>query len=757
MKVKLKVGKILYYKNGWGLFGCKPMENDHGLELNNQHGTFTIKGNTIELLEDEVYTFELGAIERNSKGDTYPILQMYMDKVTSSKSQYLFLSNIMSKKQFDSLVEVYPKEKKYKVLDMIKSGEIDLTTIKGIKEKTATKILNEIYENEDKLQVINRLSPLGVSSTIIDKIIDHFGSAHNVIVKLNQSFYNLCQVKGLGFTKVDTYALNDGEDKEGFKRIEACINYLVHEYAGEGHSWTHIDDILVEAVKLLKIDEQHIKAFLLTLDMSSHTSIMNINNEQVTSKYYYNQEKSVLEHLQRLNKSYQFKQANVNLNTYIEKAESQLGITYTEEQRETIIESFNHGVFIINGKGGTGKSTIMKGITTICENLNLEYIAMALSGRAAQLLMNKGIHASTIHRALGYMGKQFLHNESQKLPYDVIIVEESSMVNAQLWDSIVCAIKDGAKIIIVGDSGQLSGIGNGDVLRDLLQTQYFEGKELLQIHRQAQDSGIIEVANKIREGEQITGYNYSLNQSHGVNNDLFTFTYNDKQVLVESAKKVIASQMKKLDKDSILDFQILVSNRNRGELSAVSINKYCQSIYNNFSKRHLKTSVYTFIVDDKVINTGNKYKVHVYQSINDFHLNNPVLDVDGEPKEFSLYNGTIGTIVDVSTTNGHESVLVEFEGIEGYVKLEKEHLTTLDLAYAITIHKSQGMTIKNTLVLIDFGAYSLLSKQLIYTAITRASQKCVVMAENNALFKAVGIDASGSRRTFLRNLILVNK
>lgn len=766
MKLKVMIVKKVFYNNGWGIFACIVDKKDKDQVVYNSYNNFSIKGNTVELMEGEWYEVELGELERTPKGDSYPIIKVIMPKNTSYTAQYLFLENLLTQTQYAELLAHYPKNKKYKIVDMIKSGEADLTKIKGIGESTSERIIQRIHENEEKMQIINKLSPIGVSPRMIDKILDHFDSPQRVIVKLNESFYNLCEVKGLGFTTVDKYALANGEDKEGFKRIEACVNYLIHEQAQEGHSWTDVNEMVEKATELLKIDKLNVESYLHTLDMTPESFIRNINEHQITTKYYYEQEKGILEHLLRIDQHYKLQHGISQLEQYIKQAEDYLNITYTDEQREVILESFKHGVYIINGSAGVGKSMVIKGITSICDKLGLKYQAMALSGRAAQLLVNKNINASTIHRALKYNHKGFMYNEEVNLEEDSEILEEASMVNAYLWHSITQAVKNGAKLIVVGDSGQLSGIGNGDVLRDLLDTSYFPHRELKQIHRQAQDSGIIEVANKIREGENVTGYNWTLSESHGVNSDLFLFTFTDKEKLVENAKAVIQKQMMKLDQDSIMDFQILVSNRgkitfkkdNKDEdklkFTALDINNYCQSIYNDMKKPFVSNGKYNFRTGDKVIVSGNNYSIHMYESINDYHLGSPIWDYENdEPMKNSLYNGTMGLIVDVNADKSEPSIIIKFDGMDGYIKMNREELSDLDLAYAITVARSQGMSIKNVLFLLDFSAYKLLTRQQVYTAITRASDKCVVLAENNALHKAISTDGSGLRRTFLKQLI----
>lgn len=752
--VKLVVTRKLYHNEGWGLFGCKLVnKEDKNLVELNQYNNITIKGQTPELYIDTEYVVDLeDDIERSPKGDSYNIIQVHIPKNTTSKAQYDFLKNIITKTQYENIIKEFPLNTKLKILDAIKNDEIDLTKVKGIKEKLALKIKNLVIQKEDNIYLYNKLIPIGVTEATINTIIAHYKTAQKAIERIDESLYNLCEVKGLGFIKVDGYALLNGEDKEGLKRIEACINYLIHDVTQEGHSWTPINEMIDKAVKLLNINKRNVELFLASID-DLDTNIINVNDGQITSKYYYKVEKEVFENLKRLNNNYKIIIDKSKMNEAIKSAQDILNVTYTDEQELTVMESFKHGVYIINGKGGSGKSTIMKGITEICTSLGLSYKAIALSGRAAQLLTLKGIDASTIHRLLKYNGKGFVYNKDNKLDQDVIILEEASMVNAQLWHSIIIAMKDGAKLIIVGDSGQLSGIGNGDVLRDLLQNKMFTSRELKKIHRQAEDSGIIEIASKVREGQSIVGYNQVLSNSYGVNKDMYLFTYRDKEQLQINTKKIINSRMSKLDRDGLLDFIILVSNKSRGEMSAETINKYSQSIYNDLKKPYVENRVHKFRVEDKVIISGNKYDVHQFESINDYHLNSPIMADDFEPKEFELYNGTIGIVEAISNKKDNESVLVKFEGFDGYIKIDKSELNDLDLAYAITVHKSQGVGCPNVVVLLDYSGFKLLSKQLVYTAITRASKQCILLAESGALNKACKSDSSTFRNTFVGQFI----
>lgn len=753
--IKVQIKRILFYNNGWGIFGCDVIEGKESVEIN-KYGNISIKGNTFELIKGNEYEVTIdGNIERSEKGDSYNIISVHLPKVLNEDSQYNFLKSLVTKKQYEKIVDEYPPKKDFLIIDAIRNKEIDLTTLKGFGKKSVENLINRIVSKEELMLVYNRLVPIGLTETTINNVVNHFGNPTKTLISIEDSIYPLCQVRGLGFSTVDEYALNDGEDKEGSNRIIACLNYLVLENAQQGHSWTSERELLNSASDLLLIKDALIEEVI--DNVSDYTNqLINVNG-RISTIVNYKMEKEILNNLERLNDLFVSNINDDDVKNAIDSAELKLGITYTVEQSNIVRNSFKEGVTIINGQAGTGKSTIMKGITEICEQKELLYKAIALSGRAAQLLTLKGISASTIHRLLGFQEGKFVHDKNNKLPHDVIIIEEASMVNVYLWYSVLSAMKDGSKLIVVGDSGQLSAIGNGDVLRDLLTTTKFTSYELKEIHRQAKDSGIIEIATKVRKGESITYFNANIAEKFGNNKDIALITMNNKEQLHTQAKNTISKKLKTLSVETtdILDFQILVSNKSKGQFSAVQINNYCQAIYNP-AKNGIKVGQYNYKMNDKVIMNGNKYESLMFESVKDYENDNKMYEEElslSSAKIVPLYNGTIGIIKYVDDTKGNECILVDFEGFDGLIYLNKKLMSSLDLAYAITTHKSQGMSIKTTLFLVDFGAYMLLNKQLIYTGITRASKGCVVIAENNALKKAVEVDNSENRRTFLRDLI----
>jgi len=784
----------------YGIFKCLLNEAD-GEVKTDFRGYVNIKGEIPYLLkEGKQYVIYVRNPEYNDKfkNYTYYIDRFETEELTLPEEQFEFLSTVTTEpiyKQLESLYEGLP------IIDMIFEDQIDLTKINGLAEKTYEKLKEKLnlYKDLGKLQ--NMLKPLGVTIRSIKNIAKHFKSPDAAYYKLQDSLYNLCEVKGFGFSKVDEIALKGGTDPLDPLRIKYCLGYLLEQGSQNGHSWSYREDIKVEALTLLQIEPVYIDDFL---DNNMYVKGKSYDWQDVIvvgdlvsifSMYY--AERNTLDNLDRINKKYTpLDMTEERFNLEINYAQEQLGIIYTEEQRNAIVDSFKSGVYIVEGKAGTGKTTIMKGIVQIHKSLGSQCVAVALSGKAANVLSSKGLNAATVHRTLGYQGDDFVHGEGNPIPYQMTNLDEAGMAHAGLWNSLTSAIPDGGHFIISGDSGQLAAIGAGDILRDMLASKRYAKVELQQIHRQAADSGIIEIAHKVREGVALTGYNHEINEVYGNNKDLRIITrfkprkddvavhdfmseeekketFNPIYFMAKQMIEVKISRIKSsvnVEKE-LLDFQILCPTKKAGALGVDSINQYVQSIYNDNKEGIVKNGI-TFKKDDKVIVNGNKYDIFGYESLADYHLGKRMMsdpvplseeykaeleeegidfnDLENEPVAltFDLFNGTLGIIKGCFPESQH--VLVKFEGIDALIAIHEDDMDALDLGYAITVHKSQGSSIPNVLFLFDFGAFGLLSKQLIYTALTRTSSgECIILCENNALLKALQVDASGNRRTFM--------
>lgn len=802
IRAKLKIRDVRWVNEDedYGIYVGILMEYDASLKTG-YGNTINFKGKIpYPLRKEKVYVIYLeGSPDYNQKYNnyTYTINRFENEQLTLPEEQFEFLATVTPRDIYLQLDEQYRGEN---IIDLIFEDKIDLTKIKGLKEISFENLKEklQLYRDLGKLQ--SMLRPLGVSISSIKKIAKHFGSPETAHYKLEQNLYNMCEVKGFGFTKVDEIALKGGVDPRDEMRIKFCLGYILEQCGQEGHSYMYRSDMIVQATDYLKIEPSYVINFLDSSEYNKgnkyHFQDVIVVGDMVSTFGMYWDERNTLNHLDRIMDTYQPPEF-IDINKAIADAEFEAGFKYTDEQVQAIKECLNTGVYIIEGKSGTGKTSLVKAIINIMERVGVQTIGATLSGKASQVLMSKGVEASTIHRLLGYDGTGFRHNADEPISYKSVNLDEAGMNSANIWSSVLQALPDGVKLLITGDSGQIPSIGAGDILRDVLASNRYPKTELKQIHRQAKDSGVIEVAHKIRDGIPIVNYGEEINQVFGVNQDLQIVTMSKPkkdEVIINSimteeqikeaqnpiysvAKSVIESKIMEIkylsDKDErerqLLDFQVICPTKSNGALSVDSINSFTQKIYNDNPTGITKGKT-EFKKDDKVIVSGNKYKLNGYASIDHYIKNQPMekdysmVEHDSnsyeeygmfEPEreeednyeKFDLFNGTVGIIKEIFPTR--KTVLIKFEGVNALIPIHEDDFDALDLAYAYSIHKSQGSSIPNLLVLFDFGAFKLLSKQLVYTAITRTSGKCILLCENNALLKSISTDASGLRRTFM--------
>lgn len=719
----------------FGIYGCKPTKRKSELQLNKFYN-ISIQGNSRELREDKKYTVLLEGVYTHEKyGEYYKIVNVEADKLNTIEEQDAFLTSVISNKQFKVLKKAYPN---HKIVDLIMNDEVDISRTKGIKEKTLEKIKDKVKSHAHLSRLLVELDKLELSTLRLERISSHFGNVDKAIDVIHNDIYRLCEIKQFGFTTVDEAAMRRGDNPMSKGRVKACLSYLLVEDNQKGHSYSILGDILNTLTSMLDIPSDFIGKVM--REFKDEGSFY-FKGDLVAFNHVFDTEKQILSELLRIHNSYNPPNLN-RIKENLKNIQEELPFELTDEQYDAIVKSSQNGVCVINGGGGSGKSSIVDAsLKAISKNdEEVYYMTCALSGKAANVLEQKGVSSSTIHRMLGWSVKEncFLHNEHLNLSYDVVVIDEASMVNANLFLSVVKSIKRGAKVIIVGDSGQLVGIGVGDVLRDLIQTNLFPRYELTKIHRQAEKSGILSLANRIRRGENIARYNYTGKETYGELKDQDVYFYSDKSSIPSDVAKIANMFKSKINKpEDLLDFQVLVANKERGDLCVRKLNTALQEILNDDEGEFIKHNSYQYRTGDKVITQGNKYECTILK--------------EDEEVEGNVYNGTLGIIKKVNQREG--KLIIQFEGIEGLVEFSEGDLFNLDMAYAITVHKSQGSAFKYLVVAVDFGAYSLLSRQLIYTALTRASEKGIMLCESNALHKALNHDESGSRRTFLKELI----
>lgn len=744
IKVKAAVLKKLFYNQDsmYGGFSFYPIQSSSDIKLHQRYKNFVVTGNCPMLIEGNIYEFTMKPTWSKKYGDGYQFVEIKQPALDTVEAQQQFLREIISEKDANTLISAYPN---VKIIDYIKEDKIDINKLNGIKEKKYQKIKEKIKEFESIQIALVELRDLGITTKSIQKLVKHFGSQDVLIQKIRENIYSLCEVDQFGFKKVDEYAMKRGDDPYSPNRIKACFEYIIKEYANNGHSWISTKELAKKTNELINIDVNHI--INIFNQLKEDPGKFYIQDEKISLKKYYQYELEIKKHLDRLMSTYEGAKNTIP----VEKIEKSLGITFTKEQKEAIQMSQKSGVFILNGRAGTGKTTTIKGIV---ENQN--YAACALSGKAAKVLESKGINAFTIHRLLkvDHEGK-FIHNEQSPLPYDLIILDEASMVNSQLFYYLIRAIPDGGRFVIVGDNGQLPPIGMGAVFDDLLSINVYPRKELTKIHRQAEKSGILSSANLIRDGIQINKQNDYSKKIYGELKDMTLIPTSDKNKIFEYTIQIAKNYYQKFKDTIYSDFQIITPLKKRGENSVKNLNIELQKIFNDLNKKYIAHGGYEYREGDKIIHNGNNYNAIVIEDLKVYEKhgfdNLEELYEKGLVKIRSVFNGTLGKIIHINTNKNE--MLIEFEDIDGFVLYTKEELNMIELAYAITVHRSQGMGIKNVLFVFDYTAYKLLSKQMVYTGITRASERLVLLCENGALHKAISTDLGNSRNTFLKDLL----
>lgn len=748
--MELEVQKQIFYSEDsmFGIYSCKPVLSNR--EIVNSYGTVSLQGVTRKLAVGDKYEIKFeGAYSHQRYGDYYKIVEVSPEKLNTVSEQDRFLQAVLADNHFNSLKKAYPDDL---LVDLIMEDKIDVSKTKGIKKKTLAKIKETVEKNAGISVLIARLNELSLSTSAIDKILLHFKTADLALKAIEENIYNLCEVKYFGFLTVDKVALDRGDDPTNKSRINACIEYLLKKDNNDGHTWSNREKLTEDATDLLNINIELVEEVF--TDLYKNNKFF-IDEERVAFKSLKDKEMQIYKHLKRIRDSYSAPKINL-VRDRLSTTEMEQGFKFTNEQSQAILKGSQNGVMILNGVAGSGKSATVKGLIDSLDTFN--YMTCALSGKAASVLLQRGVSSSTIHRMLGRNKESggFLYDETNKLSFSILVMDEVSMVNIDLFLAVARAVEDGAKLIIVGDSGQLPSIGAGDVLRDLLQTDVFPKYELTEVHRQAAKSGILQLANSIRKGNQIMPYDTSGREVYGELQDQTAISYVDKNAIPADVLSIAKSYKERIKSpQDLLDFQVIVSNRERGELSVRKLNIAMQKIFNNIEKPSLNRNGYEYRQGDKVIAQGNSYDQPVFEDEFGFfeYIESVKEDPDEaiKPRREDVYNGTMGYVYVININE--KIVFFKFEGTDGIVAYHQNDLDKVDLAYAITVHKSQGSGIPHLVFALDFGAYTLLSRQLAYTAITRASEKGVVLFENNAMHKAISIDASQLRNTFLGDII----
>ena len=691
-------------------------------------------------------------------GDTYEIV--YISKcidISSKDKQKEFLKNVLNENLVDKLFDEYDD-----VIQLLENRDIkSLMKIKGIGNQVALKMIDEYEESKDYSSIYMELGQLGLTHTFIKKLVDFYHSPDTVIDVVRNNPYDLVRMDGVGFKKADEVACKVGIGQYDIRRVKGFLLHYLNEQGEAGKSYINYQELMKALYDTLGyIPEEVINTTAKQMMDDNDVVVLN-NGSKIALKKFYNLEKNIMNELIRLqiglievveNDSYGIglhddyipKSFNIgNWETIVKKVEKEQGFNFTEEQIAAIKLSLDNHVMALTGLAGAGKTSTANGICSLYDNYNI--LACALSGKASvRITEATGLPASTIHRALGYQNGEFMFNKENKLAVDIVLIDEATMINGTLFLSLLEAIPTGAKVIIMGDVQQLTPIGNCQVFADILDSNVLPVVKLTKPHRQALMSGIIPTSIKVANQEQIFNNKFEGCAILGELKDMELDISNSKESMADCIIRHFQTEMEKFD--NIMEVQVCVPMRLKGELSCYNLNTKIQNIYNPkfnngneieifLEKKNDEAKKYTIRVGDKVLNTKNNYKC-----------------TNSEGDITPVFNGNIGIVKEIED-NGY--CTINFIGI-GEVLFSKSDSKNLELAYACTTHKMQGSGFTSTIVGMDTSSYIMNNSELLYTAITRAKKYCVLVGNNYAIRKAIQTKEVKTKQTFLKDMLLEN-
>ena len=586
-----------------------------------------------------------------------------------------------------------------------------LAEIKGISMKKAMDIAVQFNEKQHVRQALMFLSEYGISTHYAMKIYEEYGERLYEIIRENP--YKLAEdISGIGFKIADEIAEKAGIRKDSEYRIRSGILYTLMQGIGAGHVYLPKEMLLNKTAQLIGVDPSYIEDHLMELVLDKKLIIKSIDGEeQIYSDQYYFMELSVARMMIDLNLSYPVEEKE--LEQQMKEIEEGSRIQLEEKQKEALMLAAKKGLLILTGGPGTGKTTTINALIRYFEKENLTMMLAAPTGRAAKRMQEAtGYEASTIHRMLELSGEpgagsRFEKNENNPLETDVIIIDEMSMVDINLMYALLKATIPGTKLILVGDSNQLPSVGPGNVLKDLIRSGQFPVVELQKIFRQAEQSDIVMNAHRINQGKRIALNNKS--------RDFFFLERKDAPTITGVLVYLVRDKLPNYVDASPFDIQVLTPMR-KGELGVERLNQVLQHYLNPASseKQEKESRGTLFREGDKVMQIKNNYKL-------EWEIRSPKGFVREEG--VGVFNGDMGIIREINTFS--EKVVVEFD--EGkIVEYTYSMLDELELAYAITIHKSQGSEYPAVVMPLFTGPRVLFNRNLLYTAVTRA-RKCVTI------------------------------
>lgn len=753
-KIEFEMKRVLFPKNKilelgtYSIVSCCLIKKIEGedIVLNQNYGTFTLISYTPTLFNYEDSYVATVEGEETKYGMSYHLLELEKEEEELTEGDKRnFISSVFTESQTANL---------YWYLDdpyeAIKNKETEkLTSVKGIGLKNVLNVYKKFEENQKYLKLFAKLSQYHLTRATMDSLLDKFGDPDVVIKRVKENVYELANiVDGIGFHRCDAIALSTGMKKNSPYRIQAFMQHYLMQEAENGNSWI-LPKVFFSQISpnlQVKLSDDELRDNLYQLH-DKGIIYWNESKTKIGLSYYYNLEKSIYDHINRIK--------NAKNNPYhrdrdyekkcIEECEANIGYSFTEEQKEAINGIMDNQISLLVGYAGSGKSSLIRTIATFYSKKGFTPCICTLSGKAAARIQEAtDFEGSTIHRALGYnplFGK-FTMDETNPLPSPIVIVDETSFVGGELFLSLLKAIPNGTRLVLVGDDKQLPSIGACNIFFDLINSNKIKLNKLTQIHRQAEKSGVIIASKNVREGKQIVRNGWNGKETRGELQDFTIDVYENRLVSKPKLMDYYKSYVKSLE--DAKETQIILATKSKGDCNTFDINNEIQEYLN--PKAAFKSEICLtrngkqFILreGDRVINRKNDYKAEIFHSENQ--------------ETTEIFNGFCGEVIAIQDNK----VVVKFDMVTPLIVFSYDTLQNLELAYALTVHLFQGSQVNRVIYLIDNTSYIMNTRELVYTAITRASKECIFLAQGEALKRAINTSQTINKQTYLKEMLIEN-
>ena len=719
----------------------------------NKYNNVTILGELHELTVG--VTYEISAVEQLGKyGMSYKVLNIKRDVPTTEEDMYLFLSEILTPNQAKVLYENYPD-----IVQRVKENrldDIDFNKLKGIKEYTFGVIKRKIIENFCLADLVVEFQGF-LNLSMIKKIYAKYTSIEKLKEKLAQDPYKcLCGLAGVGFKTADGILLDMEKASKAniekgkkpiieFKsdlrtspeRCLSCLLYMLEENENNGHTKMNLADLRAEMMKLVPACANHFVTAVKADEIHYNKDTMDVALSRT-----YNLEHKIAQTI-----LYVLHTKKDEWDCDIEKYRTVNGSTLSDEQMGAVANVCKYPISILNGAGGTGKSFSTQAVINMLKDHHKTFRLFSPTGKAAKVLADyTKENATTIHRGLGYTPMGWGYNQEHKIMCDIVIIDEFSMVDIQLFKRVIDAVDfNTTKLLLIGDNAQLPSVSCGNLLHDFMETKLIPTTTLTKVFRYG-EGGLMKVATDVRFCEPyLTSSMKSKMTTFGDNKD-YTFVDLPSEVIPQN---VVGLYKKLLEKGySIDDIQVLTA-KNVGDCGTIVLNNMIQKVANpNYgSEVFMKVGDTTYFEGDLVIQKVNNYKAELdLQHLSEWEKDMYSASED-VPTAF-IANGETGIVREIYKSY----CIIEFDGV--FVKYYRADMQMISLGYSITIHKSQGSSIKIVILCTPQSHIYMLNSNLLYVGLTRMKEGCYHLGALNSINQAVKKKANLTRHTHMQELVL---